>query len=113
MCALFFAVTSRTLSITEEISGMKQIQIAQHIDEPPHFLLWAVDEMVPPVLGIVAGILLGQMFYCLSAGLVVNHFYKRFRDHRPNGYLLHMLNWYIGVPLKGFCFRHVFIREFW
>ena len=62
---------------------MKQIQIAQHIDEPPHFLLWAVDEMVPPVLGIVAGILLGQLFYCLSAGLVVNHFYKRFRVCLP------------------------------
>lgn len=92
---------------------MKEIKIARHIDEPPHFLLWSADEMVPPLLSIIVGIIVGQVFYCLIAGFVASHFYRRFRDHRPNGYILHMLYWYLGIQLKGFCFKHPFNREYW
>lgn len=91
---------------------MKEIKICHHIDDPQHFLLWSIDEMVPPMFGLICGILTDHMLLCLFFGFVLNHFYCRFRDNRPNGYLLHMCYWFLGIPLKGNCFKHPFIREF-
>ena len=77
---------------------MKPIKIPQRVDEPPHILLWSVDELAPLLLGIVLGMLLGQMLVCFGIGFVVTQFYRRYRENHPDGFLLHIMYWY-GIPI--------------
>ena len=65
-----------------------EVEIPIYADEPPHFLLWAVDEIMPILLG------LGHIFIATVISFVVSHFYKKFRDQHADGYLYHLLYWY-------------------
>ncbi|ODN41403.1 type IV conjugative transfer system protein TraL [Piscirickettsia litoralis] len=78
---------------------MKPIEIPRRVDEPPHLLLWSMDEFLPIGLGLVFGIMLASVPICLGIGLVIAHVYKRFRDQFPDGYLLHLLYRYGFVNL--------------
>lgn len=71
-----------------------EVEIPIYADEPPHFLLWAVDEIMPILLGLGVGILMGHIFIATVIGFVVSHFYKKFRDQHAGGYLYHLLYWY-------------------
>lgn len=91
---------------------MKRIEIPRHADEPPHLLLWSVDEIGPILIGMVVGILLRQMAICLLLGLLMTKYYKRFRDNNPDGFFLHYLYW-TGIPVsKSKQFVNPFIRNF-
>ncbi|MFC0179533.1 type IV conjugative transfer system protein TraL [Thorsellia kenyensis] len=70
---------------------MKLIDIPQHIDEPPHFLFWSADEVAPLFIGIVFGILTGQALTLTVIGFLITKVYRRYRDGRPDGYLLHAI----------------------
>lgn len=72
---------------------MQPTRIPVHADEPPHFLLWAADEIAPIILGFGFGIMLGQIFVLTLLGLIVAHIYKRFRDQHADGFLFHYLYW--------------------
>lgn len=91
---------------------MKIIQIARFIDEPPHFLLWQIDELAPPLLGLMAGIIADNVLLFLIFGFVCNFLYRRFRDNHPRGYLIHLAYYYLGLNLRGRCFPNSFIRDF-
>ncbi len=91
---------------------MDQIVIARYVDDPPHFLLWQVDELAPPVLGLMAGITADNVVVFLLLGFGCNFIYRRFRDNHPRGFLLHLAYYYLGMPLRGRCFPNPFIREF-
>lgn len=71
-----------------------EVEIPIYADEPPHFLLWSVDEIMPILLGLGVGILMGHIFIATLIGFVVSRFYKKFRDQHADGYLYHMLYWY-------------------
>ena len=57
---------------------------------PPYLLVWSSDECMPVLLGLGIGIMLNQVFICTTVGLVVAHFYRKFRDLHPDGYLFHL-----------------------
>ena len=57
-----------------------EVEIPIYADEPPHFLLWAVDEIMPILLGLGVGILMGHIFIATVISFVVSHFYKKFRE---------------------------------
>ena len=48
-----------------------EVEIPIYADEPPHFLLWAVDEIMPILLGLGVGILMGHIFIATVIGFVV------------------------------------------
>ncbi len=87
---------------------MKEIHIPTHIDEPPYLLLWSADECIPLIAGFGFGLLIDQVFLCTTAGAVISHFYKKFRDLHTDGYLLHLLYWY-GL---GFCKSKSMVNPF-
>ncbi len=91
---------------------MKPVKIPQRIDDPPHLLLWRADELAPLLLGLVFGVLLGQVLVCTFLGFVVTHVYKRFRDHRPDGYLLHGLYWLGFYISRAPSLRNPFVRSY-
>ena len=91
---------------------MKEVEIPTYADEPPHFLLWSADEMLPIIFGFGMGIIIDQVFFLTIAGFVVSHYYKKFRDQHPDGFLFHLAYWY-GF---GFCrsrsMTNPFVRKF-
>lgn len=90
---------------------MEPIKIPSRIDEPPHIMLWSLDEMAPMMLGLVAGIMMGQALICTLIGFFITKAYRKFRDNSPDGYLLHLLYHWGLFPLKGRSMINPFIKR--
>lgn len=91
---------------------MEQVRIPRHADEPPHLLLWSLDEVAPIICGMLFGLLISQVFICMVAGFFAVKFYKRFRDNHPDGFFAHLLYW-SGIPLwSNAHFPNPMIRRF-
>ncbi|MGE0383527.1 MAG: type IV conjugative transfer system protein TraL [Gammaproteobacteria bacterium] len=80
---------------------MNVLRLPRHVDDPPQLLLWSADELVPVALGLVIGILVDRLLLLVALGLLTAYFYRRFKDQRPDGYLLHALYWHGLLPLRG------------
>mgnify|MGYP002679723497 CR=1 FL=1 len=78
---------------------MKEIYIPTRADQQMYVLLWSSDQIMPVIFGFGFGILLEQVFICTMVGIVIAHFYKKFRDLHADGYLYHFVYWYgCGFP---------------
>ena len=64
-------------------------QIPTQIDAPQHLLLWSADEVVPIAVGLIIGMILHKALICTLIGMGMTHFYRKFRDQHPDGYLMH------------------------
>ncbi len=91
---------------------MEPIEIPDYIDDPPHVLLWSLDELAPPMIGVVLGIWVGQLTLMVVLGLIVGKLYSRYRDSKPDGYLNHKLYKYGLLPVKGRTFPNPYSRKF-
>lgn len=91
---------------------MKQTIIPQRIDEPPHILMWQLDELLPMLLGLVIGIFIGQALICSVLGYTVTHQYRKFRDNHPNGHLVHMLYYNGFLSFKGKTMVNTFVKKY-
>lgn len=90
---------------------MKPIQIPDRIDDPPHLLLWSLDEMAPPLVLLIIGVIMGTPMKLFFAGFILTYIYRRFRESKPDGYMLHLLYWY-GVPFtRSRLMLNTFIRR--
>ncbi len=91
---------------------MERIEIPRYIDDPPHFLLWSADELAPVAIGLVIGVLTANAFILTMLGLVATKFYRRFRDGKPDGYMLHGLYWSGLLPLQVIGGKNPFLRTY-
>lgn len=91
---------------------MDQVNIPTEIDTPQQVLLWSLDEFAPFMIFMVAGNFLNHFFLGLGAGWVVSHLYRRFKNTRPDGYLLHLLYWFGLTQLKGLTIADPYQREY-
>ena len=89
----------------------KDFEIPQHIDEPPQLLLWSADEFVPFACMVLVGIVAGQLIIWTLAGYFLSKSLKRYKDAKPDGYLLHILYWVGLVPTKARSIPNPFIRR--
>lgn len=71
--------------------------IPTHLDDPSQMLLWEADEFVLLAVMFGVGILVGHLTPMILASLLLVRGYRRLRDRRPNGFLVHMAYWYTGV----------------
>jgi conjugal transfer pilus assembly protein TraL len=90
---------------------MAAIKIPLTVDNPPYLLLWSVDEMAPPLLGLCIGVLLGKAFLCVAIGFLAMKLYRRFRDNNPDGYFLHALYQCGFVGGKSYSMINPFIKR--
>ena len=80
---------------------MKRIPLPRHADMPQLILMWTIDEVVPFMVLFVIGILTDYVITCCLIGAGLTLAFRRFRDSKPDGFLLHYLYWH-GLPvLKG------------
>jgi len=91
---------------------MEPVNIPVEIDTPQQVLLWSVDEFAPFMLFLVLGNFLNHFFLGLGVGWLVSHLYRRFKNTRPDGYLLHLLYWVGLLPLVGRTMVNPYQREY-
>jgi conjugal transfer pilus assembly protein TraL len=91
---------------------MKELDFPRHLDDPPMLLIWRMDDLMPVVLGLCAGILTDWMLPMLLAGVGASYGYRRFRDSKPDGFILHKLYWWGLIPLQGRSIPNAFSRRF-
>ncbi|EGV18494.1 MULTISPECIES: type IV conjugative transfer system protein TraL [Chromatiaceae] len=91
---------------------METLDFPHHIDEPPTLLLWRMDDLMPLVLALVAGILAGQLTIALLLGALLSHGYRRFRDRQADGYALHLIYWFGLMPLGARSTPNPFARHY-
>lgn len=86
------------------------VKVPTYADEPPHFLLWSADEIIPLIFGFGMGIILNKIVVLTVAGFLISHFYKKFRDQHSDGYLFHLFYWYGFGFTRSKSFINPFIK---
>ena len=70
-----------------------------------------LDRLVPFALLFSIGLLSETLPICLLLGLASTYFFRRFRNARPDGYLMHALYWTGLMPIKARCAINPYIRR--
>lgn len=91
---------------------MKVIDIPQKIDDPITFLLWDIDEMAPIMLGLFIGVAIGKPLMMTVVGMLLSNGYSRYRDSKPEGFVLHYLYWTGFWPSSKRTTPNTYIRRF-
>ena len=74
------------------------IRLPRSIDEPPMMLFWRSDELVPVAVLFVAGFIAKQILISLVIGYLAINVVRKYRDLKPDGYVLHYM-WKKGLIL--------------
>jgi conjugal transfer pilus assembly protein TraL len=88
------------------------VKVPRGIDDPPRLLLWRVDEMLPLMVALCVGFMIGQLLFCLILGIIAVRYYKKFNNNTADGLPLHFCYWIGYVKGKGYSFKNPFIRRF-
>lgn len=91
---------------------MERQKLPNHVDDPQQFLMWSVDEVLPLVIAFLIGFMLEQVIIFTCIGFLITKVYRRFRDSRPDGFMLHALYWHGIGAIRGKTVRNPFEREF-
>ncbi|HGM7876883.1 TPA: type IV conjugative transfer system protein TraL [Pseudomonas aeruginosa] len=93
---------------------MNPIDIPQLVDEPPHVLFWQSDEVAPIGIGLVFGMFTGYAAIATIGGFLLARWYRKYRDDHPDGFMAHMIYWYVGVAgtSSARSIPNPFIREY-
>ncbi len=67
------------------------IKIPTRHDDPPWFLIWRFDEIIPIMAGICIGIAIRQLLICSLIGFAFTKVYQKVHARFPNGFVLHWL----------------------
>lgn len=88
------------------------LAIPQHLDDPPRFLFWDLDEAILFMLALVLGLMVDLVFVGGATGVALVLAYGKAKSGRHRAYALHLMYWYLPVTLG---FRRTppsWIREF-
>lgn len=83
----------------------------RYLDAPTRILFWTLDQIVPFSTMALVGMLTKKLLICLVLGGLISWGLTKFKDSKPDGYLMHMLYWYGLLPLKGRSFLNPFFRR--
>ncbi|MBZ9574493.1 type IV conjugative transfer system protein TraL [Modicisalibacter sp. MOD 31.J] len=84
------------------------MELPRTIDEPPQLMLWSADELIPLMSCVGIGIITDHFMIMLFVGIVLWRVLRRYKDSRPDGYLLHMVYW-TGLPIGS---SRIFVNPF-
>ena len=84
--------------------------IPQGIDDPPQILFWKATELMPVMLGLVAGMILDRATIMTAIGVGFVYVYRRACESRPDGAFLHFAYWWGLIPLSARTLPNPFCR---
>lgn len=70
---------------------MQPIKIPRHADIPHMLLFVSADELIPIAVMMGVGIFVGFLPLWMAAGVALTLVFRRFRNSKPDGYLLFAL----------------------
>jgi len=88
------------------------LAIPRHLDDPPRFLFWDLDEAILFMLALILGMMADLLFAGAAAGVVLVIAYGKAKSGRHRAFALHLMYWYLPVTLG---FRRTppsYIREY-
>ena len=77
------------------------ISIPDLVDEPPHFLIWQIDEVISIAVGLISGLLFNAPMFGILGGLFVRNRYIKIRDGKPKGFIMHRIRAVGLIPEKS------------
>jgi conjugal transfer pilus assembly protein TraL len=92
---------------------MASHRIPRTIDDMPYAFIWRMDEFAVPIIMMLVGMLLNYAFTALFLGIGLVYFYRKYREGRPNLYVLHLCYWWGFTPLSGHSMLNTWEREYW
>jgi len=88
------------------------LAIPRHLDDPPRFLFWDLDEAILFMLALILGMMADLIFAGAATGVVLVIAYGKAKSGRHRAFALHLMYWYLPVTLG---FRRTppsYIREY-
>ncbi|MCK9172182.1 MAG: type IV conjugative transfer system protein TraL [Desulfuromonas thiophila] len=108
----FWAILGGVVHHLKKEIFMDPLRLPTYVDEPHQFLLWSADEIIPLLTLFVLGVMFEQICIFTFVGFLLTSFYKKYKNSRPDGFLLHGLYWAGLLPARARCFVNPFIRRF-
>ena len=90
---------------------MAQMLLPRTIDEPPYFMIWRVDDAMVPFFGLTIGFLVGEVAVLFGLGVLFSFAYRKFREGRPEMWVVHAVYWQGLYPDRGHTLFNPFERE--
>jgi len=85
--------------------------IPKHLDDPPRFLLWTMDEAIVLMAPFMLGIIFSHVLLALMVGASLLLGMKKIKGNEGPNFLFNVMYWYL--PLRHFKRTPPsFIREF-
>jgi conjugal transfer pilus assembly protein TraL len=91
-----------------------QFYIPKHLDEPPRWLFWTLDEasclIAPPLMGLI---IFDHLLMGFLLGFVLMLFIKKMKGREGHHFLLSLAYWYLPKVEKHFkALPPSYIREY-
>jgi len=80
---------------------MKPVAMSRMIDDPMQFFFWQADEVIPICFMIALGFVTDYLITFTLVGLLIGRIYIKYKNNKPDGFLLHTLYWIGLYPKKG------------
>jgi len=80
---------------------MEPIKLPRDLDKPQTVLFMTAEDLIIFSILFVIGMMLSHPFPFGAFGLGLVFVFRRFREGRSDGYLLHVLYWIGLLPVKG------------
>lgn len=65
-----------------------------YLDDPKQIMYWEADEFILIAIAVSVAIV-ANLFWALPLFFIVR-FYRRVKDRQANGFLIHLIYWYLG-----------------
>ncbi len=92
---------------------MQPVPLPREVDEAEVFLLWTADEAIPFILICLVGFMLDQLLVSAVVGAVCVKLFRKYKESRPDGFLLHAAYWFGLVPIRRRTIGNPFVREYY
>lgn len=91
---------------------MKSLKMPRNLDDQIMVLFWSADELLPGFAIFIVGVLINQKLICFLFAWAITKIFRKMKEGRPDGFLLHFIYWWGIMGAKSRTFPNPFIREY-
>jgi len=75
----------------------KKYYVPRHLDDPPKFLLWSLDEAMVLLVPFIIGVLLSQVVIGMVLGVLSMLMVRRLKSKEGSNILFSLLYWHFPI----------------
>ena len=93
---------------------MENITIPRYLDDPPSLLFWQIDEVLPAIVVMGIGFLMGHIFIAIILAYVSIKITSKLKENAQEGYAKHLFYWFgIIKPKNSTTIKNGYQREYY